>query len=139
MKQTMTRCWAVLAGLSGAAAVMVSAWTSHGLARGLPPELLERALAQAQSATHQHLIHSLALLGVAIWLRVQPNRWLHVAGALYLFGIVCFSFGIYVMHLWWPMLGTGGLRYLVPLGGVGFILGWLALAVAGVSGGSGRP
>lgn len=132
--QAMTRCWGTLAGLSGAMAVMVSAWASHGLARSLPPEVLARAITQAQSATHLHLIHSLALLGVAIWLRVQPNRWLHLAGALFVLGILFFSVGIYVMHLWWPVLGTGGLSRLVPLGGVCFILGWLALAVAGVSG-----
>lgn len=136
MKPTTGKRWSVLAGLSGAIAVAVSAWASHGLARTLPPELLERALAQAQSATQLHMVHSLALLAVAIWLRVQPQRCLHVAAALFSAGIVCFSLGIYVLHLWWPALGTTALRNIVPLGGGAFILGWLALAVAGLHAGS---
>ncbi len=120
-----------MAGLSGAMAVAVGAWASHGLARSIAPELLERAVTQAQSATHLHLAHSVVLLGVALWMWMRPSRWLQIAAALFLAGIVCFSVGIYVLHLWWPSLGAGGLRHIVPTGGVAFILGWLALAVAG--------
>jgi len=85
---------------------------------------------RAHSATQQHLVHTLALLGVALWQRIQPSAWLDFAGLLFSAGIVLFSLGIYAIFLWWPALGHGGLRWLVPLGGVAFICGWLALAVA---------
>lgn len=133
----MTRFWATTAGLSGAMAVAVGAWASHGLARTFPPDLLERAVTQAQSATHLHLAHSVVLLVTALWMSARPSRWLRIAAILFLAGIVCFSVGIYVLHLWWPRLGAGGLRYIVPTGGVAFILGWLALAVAAARSGTG--
>lgn len=139
MKVMNTRGYALIAGLSGAMAVAVSAWASHGLARTVAPEFLERAVAQAQSATQLHLVHSVVLLVIAVWLRTQSSRWLHGAAALMTAGIVCFSIGIYVLHLWWPSLGTTGLRNIVPLGGVAFILGWLLLAIAAVTGARQRP
>lgn len=126
------RAWIVLAGLSGATAVAISAWASHGLAASIAPELLQRASEQARSATQMHLIHSLALLGVGILSRHLSSRWLHLAGLLFVIGIVLFAFGIYALYLWWP--SPSGPRYLVPVGGVGFIAGWLALAIAGLSG-----
>jgi len=124
------RIWGVLAGVSGAVAVMIASWASHGLPAIIPPEALELARLRAHSATQQHLVHTLALLGVALWSRIQPSLWLDLAGLLFSAGIVLFSLGIYALHLWWPGLGSGGLRWLVPMGGVAFILGWLALAVA---------
>lgn len=129
---TYARVWGVLAGLSGATAVALAAWASHGMAHVVSPEQLELARVRAESASLQHLIHTLALLGVAVWSRVQPGLCLNLAGTLFLAGILLFSLGIFAMHLWWPALGTGGLRYLVPTGGISFILGWLALAAAGL-------
>jgi len=127
------RTWGMLAGISGAAAVMIASWASHGLPAIIPPEALELARTRAHSATQQHLVHTLALLGVALWCRIQPSAWLDLAGLLFSIGIVLFSLGIYALYLWWPGLGAGGLRYLVPVGGVAFILGWLALVAAALS------
>jgi len=130
----MTRLWGVVAGLSGAAALMLASWISHGLAASFSGDDLALALTRAHSANLQHLLHSLALLGVAVWLRVRPCAWLDVSAVLFSAGIVLFSFGIYVLHLWWPQLGNTGLRYLVPMGGMAFIFGWLALALAAMKG-----
>jgi len=128
------RFWGTLAGLSGAVAVIVASWASHGLAQSVPPEALELAINRARTATQQHLLHTLAILGVGLWLSIQPGRsrfWLQLSASLFSSGILLFSGGIYVLHLWWPQLGAGGLRYIVPMGGIAFITGWLALAVAG--------
>jgi len=119
----------MLAGISGAGAVMIASWASHGLSASIPPEALELARLRAHSATQQHLVHTLALLGVALWHRFQPGIWLNMAGLLFSTGIVLFSIGIYALHLWWPELGQSGLSRLVPVGGLAFIFGWLALAV----------
>jgi len=124
------RMWGALAGLSGASAVMIAAWISHGLASAIPADALTLALARAHSASQQHLVHTLALLGVALWCKMQPNRWLDVSAILLTAGIVLFSFGIYTLHLWWPALGQGSLRAVVQVGGMAFILGWLALVPA---------
>jgi len=127
------RCWGLLAGLSGASAVLIASWASHGLAHTVPPDALALALTRAHAATQQHLIHTLALLAIALWcaIRVKQSQfWLHLAGTFFGSGIMLFSLGIYVLHLWWPSLGTGPLRYLVPAGGIAFVLGWLTLAWA---------
>jgi len=127
------RVYGAVAGLSGAAAVMMASWASHGLPASVPADALELALTRAHSATQQHLVHTLALLGAALWHRVRPSAWLSAAAVLFMLGIVLFSFGIYALHLWWPTLGSGRLRYLVPGGGMAFIFGWLALAAAALS------
>jgi len=124
------RTWGALAGISGAVAMLIASWASHGLPAVIAPEALELAQTRAHSATLQHLVHTLALLAVALWSRLQPGVWLDIAGFMFSIGIVLFSLGIYALHLWWPELGAGGLRYLVPVGGVCFIFGWLALAAA---------
>ncbi|WCE03596.1 DUF423 domain-containing protein [Pseudoxanthomonas sp. JBR18] len=133
------RLWSILAGLSGASAVAIAAWASHGLAQSVSPEPLPRALEQARSEGLQQLVHTLALLGVALAGQIRSSPWLHLAGVLFLAAIVGFSFGIYALHLWWPALAQGSARYVVPAGGVSFILGWLALASAGLFPASGRP
>jgi uncharacterized membrane protein YgdD (TMEM256/DUF423 family) len=112
--------------------VAITAWASHGMVHSVPAELLPLAQLRAHSASLQQLIHTLALLGVAVWSRIQPSTWLNLAGTLYVAGIVLFSMGIYIMHIWWPQLGAGQWRYLVPAGGMSFILGWLALSMAGL-------
>jgi len=127
------RYWGVLAGLSGASAVLIASWASHGLAHTVPPHALALALTRAHAATQQHVVHTLALLGVALWCAMRANQhkcWLHVAGGLFSSGIVLFSLGIYALHVWWPHLGTGMLRYVVPAGGIAFVLGWLTVAWA---------
>jgi len=128
------RVWGVAAGLSGASALMIASWVSHGLPASFSGDNLVLALTRAHSANLQHLVHTLALLGLAVWCRIRPCAWLHVAGGLFSVGIVLFAFGIYALHLWWPSLGHGSLRYLVPMGGMAFILGWLVLALAALKG-----
>jgi len=127
------RYWGLLAGLSGASAVLIASWASHGLAHSVPPEDMALALRRAHAASQQHWVHTLALLGIALWCGIgskQSQFWLHVAGSFFASGIVLFSLGIYVLHLWWPNIGLSTLRYVVPLGGIAFVLGWLSLARA---------
>jgi len=136
------RYWGLLAGLSGASAVLMASWASHGLAHTVPPHALALALTRAHAATQQHWVHTLALLGIALWCAIgskQSTFWLHVAGSCFASGIVLFSLGIYVLHIWWPNVGTSMLRYAVPAGGIAFVLGWLSLACAAWAYGSSRP
>lgn len=113
----------MLSGLSGALAVALGAFGAHGLRERLPADLL----AVYHTASLYHLIHTLALLGVALLLQqIGPSPWLRAAGWLFLAGVVLFSGSLYVL----AMSGVRWLGAITPLGGVALIGGWLCLAAA---------
>jgi uncharacterized membrane protein YgdD (TMEM256/DUF423 family) len=64
------------------------------------------------------------LLGV-VALVTPPSRWLPRAAGLMLFGIACFSGSIYAMTFGAPRW----LGMVTPVGGVSFMLAWVALAM----------
>lgn len=111
------------AAVLGAVGVALGAFGAHGLRARVTPE----RLAVWQTATEYHLLHVLALLGVALWLRVAPGTpGLTIAAWSFIFGILVFSGSLYALVL-------SDLRWLgaiTPLGGLLFIAGWLALAWA---------
>lgn len=117
----MTRIVVVLAGLSGAASVLLGAFAAHGLRA----RLSEQHLAVFQTAVHYQQWHSLALLLVGLWLLRQPSLYLRLASAALLLGMLLFSGSLYALVLWsWPV----GL--LTPLGGLCLVAGWLAVSLA---------
>lgn len=117
----MTRIVVVLAGLSGAASVLLGAFAAHGLRA----RLSEQYLAVFQTAVHYQQWHSLALLLVGLWLLRQPSLYLRLASAAWLLGMLLFSGSLYALVLWgWPV----GL--LTPLGGLCLVAGWLAVSLA---------
>ena len=117
----MTRIVVVLAGLSGAASVLLGAFAAHGLRA----RLSEQHLAVFQTAVHYQQWHSLALLLVGLWLLRQPSLYLRLASADWLLGMLLFSGSLYALVLWgWPV----GL--LTPLGGLCLVAGWLAVSLA---------
>lgn len=122
------RGWAVVAATSGFSFVALAAWASHGLPRLVPPEQLPATLEAARSAALMHGVHSLALLVLALWLRLGGSRWLHVAGACFVLGLLGFVGGIYGVRVF-ALQGTGFTR-VVPWGGSLLMLGWLCLGVA---------
>jgi len=112
-----------LAGLYGAAGVALGAFGAHGL-----KAQLGSSLDTWQTAVLYHLIHALALLVVGLWLRLVPGAGgsVVVAGVAFAVGVLLFSGSLYALAL-------GGPRWfgpITPLGGVSFILGWLALSFA---------
>lgn len=126
----MFRFWITLTGLLGAIGVGLAAWSSHGLSHFVTPEQLPLALERARAASLHHMLHTLALLGVALWSRQQPGPWLNIAGALFTLGILGFSGGIYFIRLI-AGIDDGAIIHLVPFGGFCLIFGWLALIAAG--------
>jgi uncharacterized membrane protein YgdD (TMEM256/DUF423 family) len=125
--EDIVRAWLILAGLAGALAVAAGAYLAHG--SGLAPE----SLALLTTAQNYLLWHALALGVVAAvgWNGGSPA--LALAGWAFLAGIVLFSGGLAL-----DALAGLDLGFLVPLGGFGFILGWLLLALAGWQGLRGR-
>jgi len=112
------------AGLLGLSGVGLGALGAHGL----KAMLLERGMTQAwETAARYHIIHAVALLGLAGWARgasrPRLSGWI---GGAWTAGVVLFSGSLYGLAL-------GGPRWLgpvTPLGGVVLILGWLLVVVA---------
>lgn len=118
----MTRIFFLLGGIFAFLAVGAGAFGAHGLRSRLTPELL----AVFETAARYQMYHALGLF-VAAW---AAARWRGsaavVAGWLFVFGIVVFSGSLYVLAL-------SGIRWLgaiTPVGGLGFLGGWLALGAA---------
>jgi uncharacterized membrane protein YgdD (TMEM256/DUF423 family) len=127
--------WLVAAGVSGAIAVGMGAFGAHGLrdalvARGFSPGDVQARIAERyEPAVLYHLVHSAALGIIALAAAARPSRILQVAGGAFLVGIVLFSGLLYVM----TFQDIQGLGAVVPLGGLAYIVGWLALAAAGLT------
>lgn len=118
------RWWLVLAGVSGAMAVALAAYGSHGLDGD--------AVLKGQYATANrfHMWHTLAVLGAALFLDRAPataRPWATAAAALFTVGVLLFSGALYAA----TALGQWQLTALAPWGGFALMAGWLALSVAG--------
>ena len=124
------RIWLFVAGVSAVLAVLAAAHGAHALGS---MGLLTGALKSYEIAQNFHMLHSLALFGVAILFAATDDRrsgWatlmLHIAAAAFLAGILLFSGGIYHQVLKSVEAGVP----IVPVGGVSFMIGWAALAVS---------
>jgi uncharacterized membrane protein YgdD (TMEM256/DUF423 family) len=117
----------MLAGINGFLAVALGAFGAHGLKK-----MMETAADGAQrlqwweTAARYHMYHALALGLLAFlanrvqWPGVMTGGWLMQAG------IVLFCGSLYLMTL----TGTRWLGAITPLGGVGFLGGWVLLTLA---------
>ena len=113
-----------IAGISGALAVGLGAFGAHGL----EPILIQNGrLDTFETAVSYHFYHTLGLLGLGILALIQPEwKGLSLAAWGMFLGILIFSGSLYILSL----TGITWLGAITPIGGVGFILGWLALAYA---------
>ena len=116
--------WALIAaGLSGALAIGLGAFGAHALAGSLD----DRALGWFDTASRYHLLHSVALLAVALAPAAGARRApCEVACTLWIAGMIVFSGSLYALAVFdLPRLGA-----FTPIGGVALIGGWLALPFA---------
>jgi uncharacterized membrane protein YgdD (TMEM256/DUF423 family) len=89
---------------------------------------LAKRLAWFETAVRYQLYHALGMLAIAALAGVQADTWHRTAAGLFVLGIGLFSGSLYVMTFAgdaWRKLGM-----ITPLGGLAFILGWIALAIA---------
>ena len=124
----MSRLFVLLAALFGFTGVALGAFAAHGLRGRLSPEYL----AVFQTGVLYQLIHALALLAVGVLALHWRSRLLGAAGSLFVAGILLFSGSLYLLTL----TSIGKLGMITPLGGTGFLAGWLCLALAS---GRGQP
>jgi uncharacterized membrane protein YgdD (TMEM256/DUF423 family) len=116
--------WVRAGAVLGFLGVGLGAFGAHGLKETLAR--LETA-ATYQTAVQYHLVHALAILAVGVvGLSAQPRPAMAVAGWAFLVGVVVFSGSLYVLSV----TGMKWLGAITPIGGVAFLAGWLALAVA---------
>ena len=117
------------AGLLGATGVAAGAFGAHALR----DFLLERGMSSAwETAARYQLLHTVALLGVAAWLRTGAGpgtvriQW---AARCWVAGTVLFSGSLYGVAAGGPHF----LVFLTPLGGATLIIGWLMAAAAALA------
>ncbi len=110
--------WLAVASILGALGVVMGAFGAHALRGRLTPD----QLASLGTAVQYHLLHSVALLALALW-GLAAGRSIQVPAALFSAGIVLFSGSIYALLL----TDQRWLGPVTPLGGLCFIAGWLSL------------
>jgi uncharacterized membrane protein YgdD (TMEM256/DUF423 family) len=122
----MERVFLAAAALSAAISVAAGAFGAHALKARLSPDLL----AVFETGARYEMYHAIGL-ALAAWAAARfsaaPAAW---AGGLFLAGTLLFSGSLYALAL----TGVRALGIVTPFGGVAFIAGWIALAVAALRG-----
>ena len=122
----MDRLFFIAGAALAALGVALGAFGAHSF----DPKLTEAGrLETYQTAVRYHLIHAVALLLLAVLIRSGISgplvQW---AGLLHIGGTVLFSGTLYVLAL----TGIGWLGAVTPLGGLGFVAGWVLLVIRGL-------
>jgi uncharacterized membrane protein YgdD (TMEM256/DUF423 family) len=102
--------------------VVLGAFGAHALKQRLGPE----SATWWNTAVQYHFWHALALLATGLAAIQVESAWLRPAGALFVAGMVLFCGSLYALALGAPR----SVGMLTPFGGLAFILGWLAFALA---------
>src|SRR3954447_14370249 len=118
----MDRTFMFVGALLGFVGVGLGAFGAHGLRGRLSPEML----AVFETGVRYHMYHALALLATAALMTRVEGRAMLVAGWSFTAGILIFSGSLYALAL----TGVTTLGAITPIGGLAFLLGWVALAVA---------
>jgi len=101
-------------------AVAGGAFGAHSLKAILTPDML----AVFETGVRYQMYHALALLAVGWAAQQYPQAAFHIAGWLFVAGILLFSGSLYVLAL----SGVRWLGAITPLGGVLFLAGWAVFA-----------
>lgn len=114
----------IAAGVFGATGVVAGAFASHGLSSLVEPRLV----AIFETGARYQLLHAVAILPLAVMAQKEATRrWAVGSGLSFIFGILVFSGSLYVRVL----ADSPALGAITPIGGLGFILGWVGVMVAG--------
>lgn len=123
----MKNNWILISGVFGFLGVALGAFGAHGLKNKLDAD----SIRVFQTGVHYHMTHAIALFALSLALNVSPtlgeSRWTAIAAWSWIFGIVVFSGSLYALTL------TGQTKFgaITPIGGLGFLLGWISIAILG--------
>ncbi|GBG30537.1 Transmembrane protein 256 [Hondaea fermentalgiana] len=113
----------VLAGISGALAIVTGAFGAHAL-RGKVDDRMAKVW---ETASHYHLVNSVAMLVAAKMVKEVPGgaaaQPRNLPVTLFAAGITLFSGSLYAMVL----TGETKLGMITPIGGFTLIAAWLSL------------
>ena len=118
--QRTDKVWWCVAALSGVLMVMLGAYAAHGM----QARTTEAMVSAVETGVRYQAWHTLAMMIVLVWKRVQPlsgQRWILACWAL---GVVGFSGSLYLMALAGLSVGI-----VTPIGGLLLMLGWVMLAI----------
>ncbi len=120
------RLWISAAAVNGFLAVALGAYAAHSLRGQVDPEIV----GWVEVGADYGLAHALVLLGVGLLAgrTARPRLTLRLAGWGFLAGSVLFSGVLYVMGV----TGSRALGPIVPVGGVLYLAGWVALFAYGL-------
>jgi len=119
---TMDRTFMFVGALMGFVGVGLGAFGAHGLKGRLPAEML----AVFETGVRYQMYHALALLALGAMMSRLEGRAVVVAGWSFTAGILIFSGSLYALAL----SGVTMLGAITPIGGLAFLIGWIALAIA---------
>lgn len=113
----------LLGSLLGLTSVMMAAFVDHSLGLLVTPVTHTALL----TAVRYHQTYSVIICLLGLFLPMQNNprlkSWLMRTALIFIVGIVLFSLSIYCAAL----TNIAGLTYLVPIGGITLMIGWLSL------------
>ncbi len=114
--------WLSVAAVNGLLAVALGAFAAHGLSGRLDAHALE----VFETGARYHMYHAIAIGLAAFAIRDAAAGAATVASAFFLAGILLFCGSLYLLAL----TGVRGFAFVTPFGGVCFLIGWAALALA---------
>jgi uncharacterized membrane protein YgdD (TMEM256/DUF423 family) len=116
--------WSVVGAILLGLAVLIGAFGAHALRERLD----DYATGIYERAVFYHFVHALGLLavGIASAAHVASESTANLAGWLLLAGTIVFCGSLYALAL----SGVRKLGAITPLGGLAFVAGWIAFAVA---------
>lgn len=120
----MTKIFMAIAASFGGLSVILGAFASHALKE----RLSDRGLEIWETGTKYQMSHALALLLVALLLRLlaTSSTPLIAAGWAFTIGVILFSGSLYALSL----SNIKWLGAITPVGGVALIIGWFCLLIA---------
>jgi uncharacterized membrane protein YgdD (TMEM256/DUF423 family) len=120
----MMKTFLLIGALAGAVGVGLGAFGAHALRSRLSPEML----AVFETGVRYQMYHALALVALAA---IEPRLGgylVQTAGWSFTVGILLFSGSLYVLAL----TGAKSFGIVTPFGGLAFLVGWAALAMAAI-------
>jgi len=118
----MDRTFMFVGALMGFVGVGLGAFGAHALRGRLSPDML----AVFETGVRYQMYHAIALLAVAVLISRAEGRAVLIAGWSFIAGILIFSGSLYALAL----TGVTMLGAITPIGGLAFLAGWVALAIA---------
>ncbi len=119
----------IISSILSAVGVIMGAFGAHALKESLS----ELQLKSYETGVKYHLIHSIAILVLALLYHQTKTKLFYTAGILMFIGIILFSFSIYLLSCK-ELLGIGSWSFLgpiTPIGGTFFISAWVLVCMAG--------